>query len=57
MKLLTIEDEIRAESLAKGRTDTQREIYERLRARGMSEQEPSDITGWRRTVATAGALV
>ena len=52
MKLLTIEDEIRAES----RTDTQREIYEKLRARGMSEQEASDITGWRRTVATAGVL-
>ena len=52
MILLTREDEIRAES----RTDTQHEIFEKLRAKGMSEQEASDITGWRR-ITTTEALV
>ena len=48
MILLTREDEIRAESLAKGQRNMQRKIYERLVASGkLSPQEASDMTGWK----------
>ncbi|MBR1437105.1 MAG: hypothetical protein IJ587_01080 [Synergistaceae bacterium] len=58
MRLLTIEDEKYAEALnkglAKGREEgitigqerTQRAIYERLTANGMSAHEASIMTGW-----------
>ena len=46
MTLLTIEDEIRAESRAEGRAEERHSIYERLVADGMSAQKASVITGW-----------
>ena len=58
MRLLTVEDEIRArvreEERAEGRAEgitigeerTQRAIYERLTANGMPAHEASIMTGW-----------